>query len=82
VFARLVAPGPAARACSWLVIGFESLFPLALLGGAPGALAWCVAAFGFHLTTAVAMGLNVFPWAFAAALPAVVYWAEELRRLL
>ncbi len=79
--ARLVVPGRTAPAFGWMVIVAESAFPLALLGGEAGALAFCAAALGFHVTTAFVMGLNVFPWAFAAPLPAVVFWAGELRRL-
>ncbi|MCM2255476.1 MAG: hypothetical protein NDJ94_07365 [Vicinamibacteria bacterium] len=82
LIARMVIPGRTAPAFGWMVILFESAFPLALVSGETGALAFCLAALGFHFATAFAMGLNVFPWAFAAPLPAVVFWAGEIRRLV
>ena len=71
VAARLTRGRPLAIAASWGVMLLEALFPLALLLPAP----WLAAALAlmllFHLATAVFMGLNLFPWAFAAAYPAV-----------
>lgn len=70
--ARLVARRPIALAASWGVMLLEALFPLALLAPAP----WLAVALGlmllFHFATAVFMGLNLFPWAFAATYPAVL----------
>lgn len=82
LFARVIAPGPGAGLAAALVIGFESSFPLALVLGPEVAVGFCAAAFLFHLSCAFAMGLNVFPWAFAATYPAVVWCAGEVQRLL
>ena len=71
VAARLTSWRPIAIAASWGVMLLEALFPLALLLPTP----WLAGALGlmmlFHFATAVFMGLNLFPWAFAAAYPAV-----------
>jgi hypothetical protein len=70
--ALLVRHRPVALAASWGVMLLEAAFPLALLAPTPwliGALALMLL---FHFATAVVMGLNLFPWAFAAAYPAVI----------
>jgi hypothetical protein len=71
VAARLTDRRAIALAGSWGVMLLEALFPLALLLPMP----WLAAALGlmllFHAATAVFMGLNLFPWAFMAAYPAV-----------
>lgn len=73
---------PFALAASWGVIVVEALFPLALLAPTP----WLVAALGvmlvFHIATAVVMGLNLFPLAFAATYPAVLGLAWAIRDAL
>jgi len=70
--ARLARHRPVALAASWGVMLLEAAFPLALLAPMP----WLVAALAlmllFHVATAMLMGLNLFPWAFAAAYPAVL----------
>ena len=70
--AQLARHRPVALAASWGVMLLEAAFPLALLAPTP----WLVAALAlmllFHVATAVLMGLNLFPWAFAAAYPAVL----------
>lgn len=68
--ALLRVPGFATLA-SWTVILLEALFPLALLAPETVLLAAMVAMLVFHFATAFFMGLNKFPWAFAAAYPAV-----------
>jgi hypothetical protein len=72
LIAKLTRYHPVALAASWGVMLLEAAFPLALLAPTP----WLVAALGlmllFHFATAVVMGLNLFPWAFAAAYPAVL----------
>lgn len=72
LIAKLTRHRPIALAASWGVMLLEAAFPLALLAPTP----WLVAALAlmlvFHFATAVVMGLNLFPWAFAAAYPAVL----------
>lgn len=68
-----------AFAISWLIIGVESLFPLALLlpgRGLEVALAFMLV---FHVMTALIMRLNLFPWAFVAAYPAVLLLSDFVR---
>jgi hypothetical protein len=66
------------RGVTWSTMSFEFLFPLALL--APSQVLLGVLAIGilFHFGAAVAMGLNVFPWAFLATYPCVIYLAYQL----
>jgi len=71
--ARLLQRPAAARAAIWAVIAFELSFPLVFFCPPPLVLAWLAAGLLFHGTLAVAMGLNAFVWAFAAAYPAI-YW--------
>ena len=76
---RLTRVRPLAIMASWTLILVEMLFPLALL--APQG--WLAAALGvmlaFHVATALLMGLNTFPWAFAAAYPAVLLLGRAIR---
>lgn len=80
--ARILQRDSAARLLSWAVIVAEVLFPLALL--LPPL--WLALALGlfllFHLTIAVAMGLNTYPLAFAAAYPATLLLGQSLRTSL
>lgn len=71
-----------ALAAAWSVIGFESLFPLAILAGPKGALVFLGIGVVFHLGNAAIMGLNNFVWAFTATYPAVYYCAERMQTLL
>jgi Vitamin K-dependent gamma-carboxylase len=66
------------RGLTWSTMSFESLFPLALL--APGQLlvAFLVAGALLHLSSAVTMGLNVFPLAFIASYPCLIWAAHHL----
>ncbi|QKW53635.1 hypothetical protein [Streptomyces buecherae] len=57
------------------VIVFETLFPLVLLTPSPALPLFLAGGVLFHLTCAVAMGLNVFFWAFTATYPALAYVA-------
>jgi hypothetical protein len=66
------------RAMTWSSMGFEILFPLALVAPAPVLVAFLAAGLLFHIGTAVTMGLNVFPWAFAATYPCVVYLWHQI----
>ena len=68
----------AGRSLTWSTMSFECLFPLALL--APDQVLLAVLAVGllFHAGAALTMGLNVFPWAFLASYPCVIYLAHQL----
>lgn len=62
---------------SWLVIGFELLFPLSLFH--PVALAaFLLVAATFHLANACLFGLNRFFWAWIAAYPALLWLQTRL----
>lgn len=77
--AALVRLPGAAFACSWAVILLEALFPLALFAPEPVLMAALAAMLAFHGATAVLMGLNRFPWAFAAAYPACLLLGRVVR---
>lgn len=70
-FPACLRTGGFAFVASWSVILLEALFPLALLAPAPILAAAMAAMMVFHILTAILMGLNKFPWAFAAAYPAL-----------
>lgn len=70
--ARLTRHRPVALAASWGVMLIEAAFPLALLMPMPWLIAALALMLAFHFATAVFMGLNLFPWAFAATYPAVL----------
>lgn len=69
---RLLAGPGRARLAARVVIVVECAFPLALVGGVPVALAFCVAAAGFHVAVAGLMGLKMFVLVFASTYPAIV----------
>ena len=71
VVQRLLEGRPARVAASWLVMGFELAFPLAL-ASPPLAFALVGIAAAFHLGNVVTFGLNRFLMAWAASWPAVV----------
>jgi hypothetical protein len=73
---KLLLSGWRARFCSVLVIGFECAFPLVLLAGKPGAVAFLAAGVVFHASNAFVLGLNVFFWAFVATYPAIWFCAR------
>lgn len=77
--AAVVRHASAARLLAWAIILLELAFPLALLLPVP----WLCGVLGlfllFHLAIAVVMGLNHYPWAFAATYPAVVLLGQWLR---
>lgn len=62
---------------SWAVIGFELLFPLAILSQTTLIAALCLAAL-FHLTNAFLFGLNRFFWIWLAAFPALIWLQERI----
>jgi len=76
--ARVVSGRAFAKALSWLIMVFESVFFGALLVGERGAVVMCALALTFHLVNAVLMGLNLFVWTFLATYPAIIYCAASL----
>lgn len=64
-------PG-AAIGMAWAIMSVETLFPVALVVPQPISLGILGAMCAFHLATAVTMGLNTYPWAFAATYPCVL----------
>lgn len=78
--AWLTADRRVASGLSHAVIAFECAFPLALVGGEWGALAFCAAALVFHASIAWLMGLKMFILAFGATWPAIVWCAGEAER--
>lgn len=67
-----------AVALTWLLIGFECLFPVALLMG-KYCLIFLAGGLIFHLLNAAIMGLNNFTWAFLATYPALLFCALQVR---
>ncbi len=73
--ARALARSPAACvAASWMLIGFEILFPLVLVLAPPIPALLLAAGLLFHLGNALLLGLNRFVWAWAATYPALLYF--------
>lgn len=58
---------------AWVVIGFESVFPIVLLGGENVMLLVLGIGVLFHAFNAVFMGLNNFLIGFPATYPAIIY---------
>ena len=76
---RVTGHPTGALVAAWGVMGIEMIFPLALLAPLPwlaGALAVMLA---FHIATALIMRLNLFPWAFVSAFPAVILLSRAIR---
>jgi hypothetical protein len=61
-----------ALALGWAVIVAEILFPLALFAPMPVLIAVLAGFWAFHWAIAWLMGINTYPWAFAAAYPSVL----------
>jgi hypothetical protein len=80
--AALLRPRPVAQAASWVLMLGEALFPLALLLPEPWLIAALAAMLGFHIATALVMRLSLFPWAFAAAYPAVLLLGQVARNAI
>ncbi|MGV8908145.1 MAG: hypothetical protein ACOH1Y_04125 [Propionicimonas sp.] len=66
---------------SWATILFECSAPLLILFGTSGAIVIIVAGLMFHISIAVMMGLNIFPWSFGATYPALLLLASFIDRL-
>lgn len=65
------------QAMSWAVIGFEVVFPLALLHPIALWLGLLVAA-TFHLVNAMLFGLNRFFWIWLCAYPSLIWFQDRL----
>lgn len=67
---------------SWIVILFETCFPLCLV--TPVAVTFFIlfCGFIFHLINAMAMGLNSFLWIFIATYPAIIYTSSSIKSLI
>lgn len=61
-----------AFALGWAIIIAEIAFPLALFAPLPVMLAALAAMLILHLSIAIVMGLNTYPWAFLAAYPSAL----------
>jgi hypothetical protein len=66
------------KVLAWSVILGETLFPLALIAPKPAARGMLGTMGMFHIANSRFMGLNRFPFAFAATYPAVAYVSKEL----
>lgn len=64
-------------AMSWAVIGFELVFPLAMISQPALLTALGIAAL-FHLANAVLFGLNRFFWTWLAAYPSLIWFQDRL----
>ncbi|RYG25173.1 hypothetical protein EON82_08135 [bacterium] len=71
-----------ARLVAHLGMAWEVGFPIMLVLPAPFAASILLMGIGFHLITAVFMGLNTFLWAFLALYPGAWYLHGLLRRLI
>jgi hypothetical protein len=69
----LAATPPLAVGLSWLVIGFECLFPLAFVLPWPWGAALLGGGLIFHASNAVFMGLGSFLAVFVSSYPALLY---------
>ncbi len=61
------------KAADWFVIGFECAAPPMLFIGGEPLYVWLTLAATFHVMTALGMGLPIFPWAWLATYPSIVY---------
>jgi hypothetical protein len=64
------------RGLAIATILIEVIFPLAMITPYPYIAIFLIWGISFHLTNAFVMRLNIFPWAFAASYPAIVYTSE------
>ncbi len=80
--AALVSKTGASLVLGWLIMGSETLFPLALFAPAPVLYVALAGMFLLHLTIAAVMGLNTYPWAFLAAYPSVLFLGQWLATTL
>jgi hypothetical protein len=76
--ARVLALPGISMAATWGMLAWELAFPLSLLGGIEGAVAFCAVGLAFHLAIAVFSGLKMFVLIFAATYPAIVCSAAQV----
>jgi len=62
---------------SWMVIGFELLFPIALLSKFSLLVALVIAA-SFHFSNACLFGLNRFFWIWIACYPSLIWFQQRI----
>ena len=77
--AGLLRSNSLALVLAWTLMLGEALFPLVLFAPPEVLVAALGAMFLFHAGTALFMGLNTYPWGFAAAYPAVFALSAWLR---
>ncbi len=70
------------RAFTYTTIGFESLFFIVFFLRAPYNALFLIIPFGFHLSSALFMGLNSFVFAFVSTYPSVLYVVNRLHRVI
>jgi hypothetical protein len=73
----LAARQPTATTISWLIILWESMFPVVLVVPEPIAAVLLCVGIVFHFVNAVVMGLNTFFVAFVATYPAIAFCVES-----
>lgn len=76
-FRRFANKPRALRLGSWAVIGFEVLFPLAVVA-LPLLYAALAAAALFHLANAILFGLNRFLWIWISTYPALIWFQGRI----
>jgi hypothetical protein len=69
------------RTMNYATIAFESLIFITLLLPYPYNVYSLAVPLAFHLGCSFLMGLNVFPFAFAATFPALIYLSNHLHRI-
>ena len=72
LMAAAVRHRPVALLLAWAVMMIEVLSPLALIVPPAACIAILIALAAFHACTAIFMGLNTYPWAFAATYPCIL----------
>jgi hypothetical protein len=72
---------PLLKWMGWLVITFEMLFPLSLIGGSTTLIFFGVGIV-FHTTLSLGSGINFFLWTFVGCYPALLYLSNEIHGYL
>jgi hypothetical protein len=81
-FGRFLGENPQlARALCWSVIAFECGAVVAIVAGTPGAIVIIAGGLLFHISAALFMRLNIFPWIFGATYPALLLLAHSIDTL-
>jgi len=66
-----------ARTAAWSMLAFECSFPLAFVHPSV-CTGLMICGVGFHLVTAIVLGLNRFLWTWLTAYPALLYWVDRV----